>query len=119
MKPGARFFRRMAAAFLLLGAAAGAGLHHQEDLAGLSGASAERVLSGHSPLSRATHWHSAVVVKDDPCLACQGQRFAGTTIELRGEAPHAFALFRAPGSPVSPDAAGFDAHGSRAPPALL
>ncbi|HYX22208.1 MAG TPA: hypothetical protein VFA98_15300, partial [Thermoanaerobaculia bacterium] len=63
--------RRLAAGLLVLGAFAAAGLHHHEDLAGtVSGAPLERVVSGHSPLSRAAHWHAGVFVKDDPCLAC-------------------------------------------------
>ncbi len=112
--------RRFAAGILLLGVLAAAGLHHHEDLAGpVAGGSLERVLSSHSPLSRAAHWHSGVRVKDDPCLACQSQRSVGAAPELCREAPLALAYFRATLSALSPVSCGVRSHGSRAPPALL
>ena len=112
--------RRFAAGILLLGVLSAAGLPHHEDLAGaVSGASLERVVSGHSPLSHADHWHSGVRVKDDPCLACQSHRAAGVAPEPCRETPLTLALFHAtPWSlpTVSGDAA---SHDSRGPPALL
>ena len=112
--------RRVAAGLVLLGALSGAGLHHHEDLASfVPGALGERVLSGHSPLSHSVHWHSAVVVKDDPCLACQSHRVAGTTIEPCRETPLAFFLLHAVSSPISRFSAEIETHGSRGPPALL
>src|SRR5215467_12341183 len=112
--------RRLAAGLVLLGAFGGAGLHHHEDLASFAaGAPAERVLSGHSPLSHSAHWHSAVVVKDDACLACQTHRISGTTISVSPETPLALAFFLPASSPVSPVSTGIGSHGSRAPPALL
>jgi hypothetical protein len=117
LRPG--LFRRLAAGVLLLGALAGAGLHHHEDLVGASGAPAERFLSSHSPLSRAAHWHSAVRAKDDPCLACQGQRAAGLALAARREAPLTIAFFRGADGAVAVDSPAVRSNGSRAPPALL
>ena len=111
--------RRIAAGLVLLGAFAGAGLHHHEDLAGIVGAPAERALSSHDPLSRGSHWHAAVVAKDDPCLACHGQRAAGLSVEGHGAAPVASVRFRGAGGPALPTVAALSTHGSRAPPALL
>ena len=105
---------------LLLGVLAATGLQHHEDLAGaVARAPLERVLSSHSPLSRAAHWHSGVRVKDDPCLACQSQRSAGVAPEPCREAPLALAYFQATPSPLSPVSTGIATHGSRGPPALL
>ncbi len=112
--------RLLAAGLALLGALAAAGLHHHEDLASfVPGAAGERVLSGHSPLSHSAHWHSAVVVKDDACLACQGQRSAGVTPEICREAPLALAHFRATAAALSFLPVAVESHGSRGPPALL
>lgn len=114
------FLRRLAAGLVLCGALGGAGLLHQDDLAASApGATAERVLSAHSPLSRAAHWHSAVFVKDDACLACQLQRFAGVAAEPCREAPLAAADFPATFTPTSLASAAVESHGSRGPPALL
>ena len=115
---GLRF--RAVAGILLLGVLAAAGLHHHEDLAGaVSGAPLERVVSGHSPLSHGEHWHSGVVVKDDPCLACQSQRTAGVTAESCRDIPLSLALFHAAPAPQSVSSFGVESHGSRGPPALL
>jgi hypothetical protein len=112
--------RRIAAGILLFGVLAAAGLHHHEDLAGaVSGAPLERVVSNHSPLSGATHWHSGVPVKDDPCLACQSHRSVGAAPEPSREAPLTLACFHATLSFSSPVSGGIEFHGSRAPPALL
>ena len=115
-----RLGRRFAAGILLLGVLSAAGLPHHEDLAGaVSGAPLERVVSGHSPLSHADHWHSGVRVKDDPCLACQSHRAAGVAPEPCRETPLTLALFHATTwslPTVSGDAA---SHESRGPPALL
>lgn len=119
MTARAGLLRRLAAGLLLLGALAGVGLHHHEDLAGAVGAPSERVLSSHNPLSRATHWHSAVRVKDDPCLACHGQRAAGLSPEAHDAAVVAAVLFHGSKIAAAPAAAALASHGSRAPPALL
>ncbi|HKD20255.1 MAG TPA: hypothetical protein VKG23_20570 [Thermoanaerobaculia bacterium] len=112
--------RRLAAGILLLGVLAAAGLHHHEDLWGVvSGAPLERVISGHSPLSSDAHWHSGIVVKDDPCLACQSQRSAGVAAEPCRETPLALALFHATPASISPVPIDVETHGSRGPPALL
>jgi len=112
--------RRLAAGLVLFGALGGAGLHHHEDLAAFGAdGSGERVLSGHSPLSHSAHWHSAVVVKDDACLACQGQRSAGVTPEICREAPLALACFHATAAAPALRPVAVESHGSRGPPALL
>jgi hypothetical protein len=111
---------RAVAGILLLGVLAAAGLHHHEDLAGaVSGGPLERVVSGHSPLSHADHWHSGVRVKDDPCLACQSHRTAGVTAKLCREAPIALALFHPTVSSLPTVSSEVASHGSRGPPALL
>ena len=113
------FLRRLAAGIVLLGTLGGAGLHHHENLAGTVGAPAERALSSHDPLSRGSHWHAAVVAKDDLCLACHGQRAVGLSVEGHGAAPVASVRFRGAGGPALPAVAALSTHGSRAPPALL
>jgi hypothetical protein len=118
------FRRRLAAGLLLLATLAGGGLHHHEDLtgalvAGGAGASADRVLSSHSPLSRGAHWHSGVQVKDDPCLACQSQRAAGFAPEPSRESPLAAVFANLEAVVVAAVSATVRSNGSRAPPALL
>ena len=123
-RPASRL-QRLAGGFLLLAAFAASGsLHHHEDLGGallpssVSGG-LERVVSSHSPLSKAAHWHSGVRVKDDPCLACSVQRAAGMPASA-GLADPSLASVRAPDAAAA--VSGFFARlplGSRAPPSLL
>jgi hypothetical protein len=117
--------RRLWAGILLAASfAVSSAFHNHEDLAGalqggLAGSAVDRVVSGHSPLSRAAHWHSGVRVKDDPCLACQSQRLAGLAADSCREtlvsiSPHVAAALEA-----SPASRTILSNGSRAPPALL
>ncbi len=103
-------------------AATGA-LHNHEDLAGaiqgrLAGHAVERVVSTHSPLSKASHWHSGVVVKDDACLACQILRFAGVAATPGREAPISVSQFDPTVEGASHLSESAFSNGSRAPPAL-
>jgi len=114
--------RRFSSALLLSATVAFAALHHHEDLASSgpgSVAPAERVLSGHSPLSRDAHWHSGTRVKDDPCLACQGHRLPGLAAEFHGEARQATERYFAERLAVARLCECSLGNGSRAPPALL
>jgi hypothetical protein len=119
-----RQLRRLVAG-VLLGAviASAGGLHVHESFAGLVSPAApgapERVVSNHSPLSKASHWHSVVRFDEHPCLACHSHRMAG----LAGDASLPFPILIASvandevaSKPVS--IASF-ANGSRAPPSLL
>lgn len=105
------------------GFAASGALHNHEDLAGsiqgLAGNALERVVSTHSPLSKASHWHSGVVVRDDACLACQSQKFAGVAATPCRDAPISVATFVPRGQEASASSAAPLSNGSRAPPALL
>jgi hypothetical protein len=117
--------RRVACGIVLLAVLASAGgLHHHEDLAGAfqpgaPGAATDRYVSNHSPLEKAAHWHTGVHVKEDPCLACHGQRMAGLPADPCVDTP--LALVRL--AFAAPSCAAFSvataSNGSRAPPALL
>jgi hypothetical protein len=114
--------RRLAAAVLLLAVLAAGGLHHHEDLTGglaPVGATGERVVSRHSPLSHGAHWHSGVQVKDDPCLACQSHRAAGLAPEPTRETPLSVTFSDASAIAAATVFAAIRSNGSRAPPALL
>ena len=74
------------------------GLHNHADLAaiasaGFSPSGGNHVLSGHSPLSKASHWHSIVRAPDDACLACQAQRHAAVVSRTPGLVPETAGLF--------------------------
>ncbi len=117
--------RKLWAGLLLAATFAASGaLHNHEDLAGtiqgqLAGGAIELVVSTHSPLSKAPHWHSGVVVKEDACLACQSQRFAGVPAKPCREAPISAARFVPGVLEASAGSATPLSNGSRAPPALL
>ena len=104
--------------------AASGALHNHEDLAGaiqgrVAGNAVERVVSTHSPLSKASHWHSGVVVKEDACLACQILRFAGVAATPCRETPISVSRFDLTVEEVSHRWEAAFSNGSRAPPALL
>jgi hypothetical protein len=117
--------RRLWAGLLLAASfAASSAVHNHADLAGaiqgqLAGNLAERVVSTHSPLSKASHWHSGVVVKEDACLACQSQRFAGVAATPCREAPISVATFDPTVQETSHRSEAPLSNGSRAPPTLL
>lgn len=117
--------RRLWAGLLLAASFAASGaLHNHEDLAGaiqgqLAGNAVELVVSTHSPLSKASHWHSGVVVKEDACLACQSQRFAGVAANPSHEAPTSATRFVPGVLEASAGSATPLSNGSRAPPPLL
>jgi hypothetical protein len=117
--------RRVAGAIVLLAVlAAAGGLHHHGDLFGAfqgggAGAATERVASNHSPLSKAAHWHSGVSVKEDPCLACHGQRMAGLPSDPCVGTQPSLLRFAVAIVTVAPGSAVHFSGGSRAPPSLL
>lgn len=117
--------RRVACAVLLLAVLASAGgLHQHEDLAGVfqggvPGAATDRFVSNHSPFEKAAHWHTGVYVKDEPCLACHGQRMAGLPADPCVETPVALIRFAAASLSFAPVSIAAVSNGSRAPPALL
>jgi hypothetical protein len=121
MRPHADLRRRLAAGVLLLAVLAAGGLHHHEDLTGAvaGGASTERVLSSHSPLSHDAHWHSGIRVKDDPCLACQSHRAAGMAPEPTRETPLSVTFSDAAAIAATTVSAAICSNGSRAPPSPL
>ena len=99
-----RHFRRLAAGVLLaaVGAAVG-GFHQHQSLSGLispAPGSSERVVSHHSPLSKASHWHSVVRSDEHPCLACHAHRFAAVIRGAHGHAAVAVGLFVSHAAPL-------------------
>ncbi len=74
----ARFsLKRLVVGGLLAAVLASAGgIHHHPDLARISAAGGERVLSTHDPLEKASHWHSVIRGHEHSCLACHLHRFA-------------------------------------------
>ena len=87
-----RRFRRASGAVLLLAAvlAAAGGLHNHPDLARIAAAGpagGERVVSSHSPLEKASHWHSVIRGHEHSCLACHLQRFASIPERAHDPAP--------------------------------
>ena len=82
MTAGSRWKRLVGGGLLLAVLAAAGGLHHHEDLFGsltnTPGGTPplDRIVSGHSPLSASSHWHSGKRVLSDPCLACHLHRVA-------------------------------------------
>jgi hypothetical protein len=84
--------RRLSGSVLLLAAvlAATAGLHHHPDLARIAAAGpagGHQVLSSHSPLEKASHWHSVVRAHEHSCLACHLHRFAAIPERAHDPAP--------------------------------
>jgi hypothetical protein len=117
--------RRVAGAVLLLAVLAVAGgLHHHDDLfgafqGGAAGAGTERVASSHSPLSKGSHWHSGVSVKEDPCLACHSHRMAGLSSGPCVGAQPTTLQFAVAIVTVAPGSVVLHSGGSRAPPAFF
>ncbi len=112
--------RRFAALLLLATVAGAAALHHHEDLAGtVGGAGGDRVVSNHSPLSKASHWHSGIHVKDDPCLACSTQRGAGMPAAAGFVVPLLASFMAVAARAASARSFARLPLGSRAPPVLL
>jgi hypothetical protein len=117
--------RKVFAGLLIAASFAASGaFHNHEDLAGAIqgqpvGGAVDRVVSSHSPFSKASHWHSGVSVKDDTCLACQAHRLAGIAPEAcrEGLASISQLLRAVVETALSPVA--IVSNGSRAPPALL
>jgi hypothetical protein len=102
----------------VLGVAGGA--HHHDLVGGFSqGRSdgASRVVSSHSPLSKASHWHSGKRVQDDPCLACHLHRFA-MAARTHGNAPTDVGLFAPHAEPTVPALAFHLCDPTRGPPSL-
>jgi hypothetical protein len=100
-----RHLRRLAAGILLAAVIASAGgLHIHESLSGLISPTApgasDRFVSNHSPLSKASHWHSIVRADDHPCLACHAHRFAAVMRGAHGPAAVALGLFVSHAAPV-------------------
>ncbi len=94
--------RRISGVILLLAAvlAAAGGLHNHADLAKIAAAGfgdntghGHRVVSSHSPLERASHWHSVIRGQDHACLACHLHRFAAVVAQAQGAAPTDVGLF--------------------------
>jgi len=114
--------RRFAVLVLLAAVGSAAALHHHEDLAGnLAGAVAgvDRIVSTHSPLSKAAHWHSGTHVKDDPCLACSSQRGAGIPAAACFIAPLLTSFAAVATRAAASSSFARLPNGSRAPPVLL
>ena len=112
--------RRLGAALLLASVAAAGAIHHHEDLAGaVAGTGADRVVSSHSPLTKAAHWHSGIHVKDDPCLACSTQRGAGMPAAASFVVPLLASFLAVAARAASSFSFARLPHGSRAPPVLL
>ena len=115
--------RRLGSGILLAAVfAASGGFHHHERLSGFTRpeapSSPEQVVSNHSPLSKASHWHSVVRAADDTCLTCHGQRFAAETAPAHDPAPADVDLFASHCAPR--DAARPDRFGdpTRGPPSV-
>jgi hypothetical protein len=81
--------RRAWGGVLLLASVLGAtaGVHHHPDLARIAAAGGERVLSSHSPLDKASHWHSIIRGHEHSCLACHLHRFAAIPKRAHEPAP--------------------------------
>ena len=98
------------------------GPHHHEILGGGFGQvrsdSASRVVSNHSPLSRASHWHSGKRVQSDPCLACLVHRFAAVAPRAHGIAPVHVGLFVSHAVPQGPALAFRLCDPTRGPPSF-
>jgi heme A synthase len=124
MSDGRHIPRRLAAGVLLAAIIASAGgLHVHESFAGLvsptSTGAPERVVSNHSPLSKATHWHSVVRFDEHPCLACHSHRMAGLAVNASVSLPVLIAAFAGDEVASKPVSIASFANGSRAPPSLL
>jgi hypothetical protein len=71
---------------------AAAGIHNHADLARIAAAGGglagtDRVLSSHSPLEKASHWHSVIRAHEHSCLACHLHRFAAIPERAHDPAP--------------------------------
>jgi hypothetical protein len=102
---GHGLLKRLACGVLFLAVLGVAGgPHHHEILGGGFGQgrsdSASRVVSNHSPLSRASHWHSGKRVQSDPCLACLIHRIPAVAPRAQGIAPTEIRLFVNYGEPA-------------------
>jgi hypothetical protein len=100
-----RQLRRLTAGLLLTAVVAAAGgLHNHQSLSSLvspaTPGSPEQVVSNHSPLSGASHWHSIVRSDDHPCLACHAHRFAAVMRGAHGPAAVALGLFVSHAAPL-------------------
>jgi hypothetical protein len=88
---GYAFLKRLASGVLFLAVLAFAGgPHHHDNLGFFSAGPTDgpsRIVSSHSPLSKASHWHSGKRVQDDPCLACFLHRFAAMPERAHDPAP--------------------------------
>jgi hypothetical protein len=120
------FWRRLLALTLLVPAllAVGEGLHHHETLAALmsSGPAAAitpQAISSHDPHSPASHWHAAVIVHEDACVACSVQRATGTPSVGGFEAPLEISLASHANTASIRVSFARLALGSRGPPFLL
>lgn len=120
-----RRFRRASGAVLLLAAvlSAAGGLHNHADLAriaaaGMAPAGGERLLSSHSPLEKASHWHSVVRVQDHSCVACHIQRFAAVASRSHSVVPSEVGLFHAHAGPASSASAFRLSDPTRGPPSV-
>jgi len=113
--------KRLTSAVLLVAAVAASGvLHHHEDLSGgFFPPAGDRVVSSHSPLEKAAHWHLGVRVKDDLCLACSVHRSIGMPGAARFDAPILTPLLAAASAAAGSRSFTRIAYGSRGPPALL
>ena len=123
MSSGPRLQRLTAGILLAAVVATAGGLHLHENLAGLiapmSPGAPDRVVSHHSPLSKASHWHSIVRTDDHPCLACQSHRMAGLAAHASLELPVLIIEFAGDAVSSKPISIASFANGSRAPPSLL
>ena len=81
--------RRVSGGILLLAVALAAtgGVHHHPDLARIAAAGGERVLSTHSPLEKASHWHSVIRGHEHSCLACHLHRYEAVPERAHDPAP--------------------------------
>ena len=115
--------RRLGSGILLAAVfAASGGFHQHERLSGFTRPAApgspESVVSAHSPLSKASHWHSVVRDADDTCLACHGKRFAALTGRAHGPAPATLDHFVSHSAPQAAASASRFGDPTRGPPSV-
>jgi hypothetical protein len=116
-------YRRFTGSVLLLAAvlAAAGGLHDHLDLARIAAAGpagGERVLSSHSPLEKASHWHSVIRGHDHSCLACHLHRFAAVPGRAHDPAPSNTDQFVSHAAPQRPAQVFRLCDPTRGPPSL-
>ena len=123
MSDGRRFRSLTASLVLAAVVLAAGGLHNHESLSSLvspsASASSEKTVSNHSPLSKASHWHSVVRADDHPCLACHSHRMAGLAAHASLPSLVRIAGFARDAVASKPVSIASFANGSRAPPSLL